>query len=158
MTHDRRGVILRRLGVNETGEGITIPLYRDTDLRGNVETVRMAYVTTIKPGMKKGPILHRRRHSMVMALGGAPSIRYPDRAPEDGMEQLRLSIDDEVEVPLIVADGYFVAEIPPGTPVQFINRGTATTTLFVVADYAWRPNDDEATKYSSWDEYWETGK
>lgn len=132
------------LEFHENQEGVTIPVYRDNDLKGNVDAARMIYVTTVGPGMSKGPIIHKKRNSIVIASGGLGLMTIRD--PEGHFEH--------VDLASVSAVSRFSVEIPPLYAVSYSNRSEHETTIFtVIADYAWKPGDDESVKYDNWHDF-----
>jgi dTDP-4-dehydrorhamnose 3,5-epimerase-like enzyme len=141
-------IIAKTLEYYETLEGITIPIYNDLDLKGNVDNIKMIYVTTVNPGMSKGPIIHRIRNSTVMAVGGEGVIEWQDLKSGPNDPKWCYPMTSEIGKPLIV-------HIPPLIPVMYQNFSAESAAVFVIiADYAWHPNDDESVKYNGWDEYY----
>ena len=150
MGDDDPRVKIKPLVVHGTREGMTIPMYRDNDLKGHLDAVRMVYVTTVNPGERKGPILHKRRKSTVMPVRGNPTIMFHMTKHDEDARRLYIC-------PLYSPcsdGGPLVAEIPPGVAVEYVNTGTDVAVFLVIADYAWRPNDDESVKYCGWDDYY----
>lgn len=131
----------RKLEVHRTPEGVTIPIFRDYDMSGNVDAIRTSYITTVDAGHNKGPIIHSRRKSMFVYFGGELVIEYFD--PET-----KSVVEHKLE-----HEGHVAIEIPNKLLVRYCNRhATEATTIIVYGDYAWRPDDSESMKYASWED------
>jgi len=99
----------------------------------------MIYVTSVNPGERKGPHVHTKRDSYLMCIRGKVAIIIKDL---DGNYHEIISSEDE---PTLV-------QIPKNYPSAHINLSDNISSILVLANHAWKPNDDEM-KNISFDDY-----
>ena len=91
---------------------------------------KMVYVSSINPREIKGPHLHKNRASYFSCIHGKVVFIIQD---EDG-DFKEIEIDSEKPVLICV---------PNGLASAHVNVGKEQARILVLADIAWRPNDNE---------------
>lgn len=91
---------------------------------------KMIYVNSINPGEIKGPHIHKDRTSYFFCIHGSIVLIIKD---DDG-EFNELKADSEK--PVLIC-------IPNGVEVALVNPTLVISKVLVLADVAWRPNDNE---------------
>jgi len=91
---------------------------------------KMIYVNSINPGEIKGPHIHKDRTSYFFCIYGSIVLIIKD---DDG-EFNELKVDSEK--PVLIC-------IPNGVEVAMVNPTLVISKVLVLADVAWRPNDNE---------------
>ena len=91
---------------------------------------KMIYVNSINPGEIKGPHIHKDRTSYFFCIYGSIVLIIKD---DDG-EFNELKADSEK--PVLIC-------IPNGVEVALVNPTLVISKVLVLADVAWRPNDNE---------------
>ena len=91
---------------------------------------KMIYVNSINPGEIKGPHIHKDRTSYFFCIYGSIVLIIKD---DDG-EFNELKVDSEK--PGLIC-------IPNGVEVAMVNPTLVISKVLVLADVAWRPNDNE---------------
>ena len=91
---------------------------------------KMIYVNSINPGEIKGPHIHKDRTSYFFCIDGSIVLIIKD---DDGKFN-ELKIDSEK--PVLIC-------IPNGVEVALVNPTLVISKVLVLADVAWRPNDNE---------------
>ncbi len=103
---------------------------------------KMVYVSSINPGEIKGPHLHTKRNSYFVCIHGKVIFIIQDK---DGKYH---EIESSDENPVLI-------HVPKNSPSAHINLLNSISRVLVLADIAWRPNDDEM-KNITFDDYdWE---
>ena len=107
----------------------------------------MVYVNTVNPGEIKGPHIHKNRTTYFSCIHGNVVLVIQDN---DGKFH-EIKADSEKPVLITVSNG---------TAAAIVNPTTKIAKVLVLADIAWRPNDDEM-KNISFDDYdwdkWKSG-
>ena len=113
---------------SHTNGDLTV-IWRDWD---NIikKTPKMVYVSSVNPGEIKGPHLHKNRTSYFSCIHGKVVFIIQD---EDG-------IFEEIEVDS--RDSILIC-VPNGIASAHINVGKEQARILVLADIAWKPNDNE---------------
>ena len=113
---------------SHTNGDLTV-IWRDWD---NIikKTPKMVYVSSVNPGEIKGPHLHKNRTSYFSCIHGKVVFIIQD---EDG-------IFEEIEVDS--GDSILIC-VPNGIASAHINVGKEQARILVLADIAWKPNDNE---------------
>ena len=113
---------------SHTNGDLTV-IWRDWD---NIikKTPKMVYVSSVNPGEIKGPHLHKNRTSYFSCIHGKVVFIIQG---EDG-------IFEEIEVDS--RDSILIC-VPNGIASAHINVGKEQARILVLADIAWRPNDNE---------------
>ena len=91
---------------------------------------KMIYVNSINPGEIKGPHIHKDRTSYFFCIDGSIMLIIKD---DDG-EFNELKVDSEK--PVLIC-------IPNGVEVAMVNPTLVISKVLVLADVAWKPNDNE---------------
>jgi dTDP-4-dehydrorhamnose 3,5-epimerase len=100
---------------------------------------KMVYVSSINPGEIKGPHLHIKRDSFFVCIHGKVVFIIKDK---NGKYQ---EIESSHENPILI-------HVPKNYPSAHINTSTGISRILVLADIAWRPNDNEM-KNVTFDDY-----
>lgn len=100
---------------------------------------QMVYVSSINPGEIKGPHLHLKRNSYFACLHGRVLFIVKDN---DGKYCEIESSDDN---PVLI-------QVPKNYASAHINLSKSVSRILVLADIAWKPNDNEM-KNVSFDDY-----
>ena len=128
----------------ETKEGHMFPLYRDWDIDTHDGLVpEMVYVTTIKPGMKKDVIYHKKRKTFLTSIQGELLIEI---FHENKIEKHYLSKED-------LNEKHNIAMINPCIPFRLINEGDSLAIVVNCPTHSWKPNSGEMIKFDNWEEY-----
>jgi len=108
---------------------------------------KMVYVNSINPGEIKGPHIHKNRTTSFSCIHGNVVLVIQDN---DGKFH---EIKADSEKPVLIT-------VPKGIAAAIVNPTTKIAKVLVLADIAWRPNDDEM-KNVSFDDYdwdkWKSG-
>ena len=106
---------------------------------------KMVYVSSINPGDIKGPHIHTKRESHFACIEGKVVFILKD---EDGSYKEIISSDEQ---PVMVY-------VPKNIPSAHVNLSNKVSRILVLADIAWRPNDNEI-KNITFDNYdWDKWK
>ena len=104
-------------------------IWRDWD---NIikKTPKMVYLSSVNPGEIKGPHLHKNRTSYFSCIHGKVVFIIQD---ENGNFE---EIEVDSENPVLIC-------VPNGIASAHVNVGKEQSRVLVLADVAWRPNDNE---------------
>ena len=104
-------------------------IWRDWD---NIikKTPKMVYLSSVNPGEIKGPHLHKNRTSYFFCIHGKVVFIIQD---ENGNFE---EIEVDSENPVLIC-------VPNGIASAHVNVGKEQSRVLVLADVAWRPNDNE---------------
>ena len=113
---------------SHTNGDLTV-IWRDWD---NIikKTPKMVYLSSVNPGEIKGPHLHKNRTSYFFCIHGKVVFIIQD---EDGNFK---EIEVDSEKPVLIC-------VPNGIASAHVNIGKEQARILVLADIAWRPNDNE---------------
>ena len=100
---------------------------------------KMVYVCSINPGEIKGPHLHTKRNSYFVCIHG--KVVFIIKDTNGKYHEIQSSDEDPVLIP-----------VPKNYSSAHINLSESVSKVLVLADIAWRPNDDEM-KNVSFDDY-----
>ena len=100
---------------------------------------KMVYVSSINPGEIKGPHLHTKRNSYFVCIHG--KVVFIIKDTNGKYHEIQSSDEDPVLIP-----------VPKNYSSAHINLSESVSKVLVLADIAWRPNDDEM-KNVSFDDY-----
>ena len=100
---------------------------------------KMIYVNSINPGEIKGPHIHKNRTTSFSCIHGNVVLVIQDN---DGKFH---EIKADSEKPVLIT-------VPNGIAAAIVNPTTKIAKVLVLADIAWRPNDNEM-KNVSFDDY-----
>ncbi len=91
---------------------------------------KMIYVNSINPGEIKGPHLHKNRTTYFYCISGEIVIIIQDN------EGKIHEISSDCDVPILIS-------VPNGMPAAIVNPNNKISKVLVLADVAWKPNDNE---------------
>ena len=94
------------------------------------KTPKMVYLSSVNPGEIKGPHLHKNRTSYFSCIHGEAVFVIQD---ENGNFE---EIEVDSENPVLIC-------VPNGIASAHVNVGKEQSRVLVLADVAWRPNDNE---------------
>lgn len=103
------------------------------------EHPKMIYISSVYPGERKGPHLHTTRDSYLVCIRG--KVVFIVKDAQNNYQEI-ISSEDE---PVLVY-------IPKNFPSAHINLSDQTSIVLVLANIAWRPNDNEM-KNASFENY-----
>ena len=103
-------------------------IWRDWDKI--INNPQMIYVNTVNPGEIKGPHIHKNRTSYFYCLEGSMVIIIQGK---DGV--YHEVVTNQTESKLV--------SVSNGVAAAIINPSKTLTKILVLADIAWRPNDNE---------------
>ena len=90
----------------------------------------MVYVSSVNPGEIKGPHLHKNRTSYFSCIHGKVVFIIQDK--DRNFEEIEM----DSEKPVLIC-------VPNGIASAHVNVGKELARILVLADIAWRPNDNE---------------
>ena len=113
---------------SHTNGDLTV-IWRDWD---NIikEKPKMVYVSSVNPGEIKGPHLHKNRTSYFSCIHGKVVFIIQDN--DENFEEIEVC----AEKPVLIC-------VPNGVASAHVNIGKDQARILVLADIAWRPNDNE---------------
>jgi len=113
---------------SHTNGDLTV-IWRDWD---NIikKTPKMVYVSSVNPGEIKGPHLHKNRTSYFSCIHGKVVFIIQDE--EGNFEE----IEANSEKPVLIC-------VSNGIASAHVNIGKEQARILVLADIAWKPNDNE---------------
>lgn len=91
---------------------------------------KMVYVSSVNPGEIKGPHLHKKRNSYFICIHG--KVRFVIKEKSGKYNELDVNSD----FPTIVF-------VPNNIASAHYNLSKTVSRILVLADIAWRPNDNE---------------
>ena len=91
---------------------------------------KMVYVNSVNPGEIKGPHIHKNRTTFFFCIHGNVVLIIQDN---DGKFH---EIKADSDKPILIT-------VSNGTAAAIVNPTTKIAKVLVLADTAWRPNDDE---------------
>jgi len=122
---------------SHTNGALTV-IWRDWD---NIikKTPKMVYLSSVNPGEIKGPHLHKNRTSYFSCIHGKVVFIIQDE--NRNFEEIEV----DSENPVLIC-------VPNGIASAHVNVGEEQARILVLADIAWRPNDNEMTdvKFSNY--------
>ena len=118
-------------------------IWRDWDKI--IKNPQMVYLNTVNPGEIKGPHLHKNRTSYFFCIDGKMVIVVENK---DGSYS-------EIETNSTESK---LVSIPNGIAAAVINPSKQISKILVLADIAWKPNDDEMMNVSFDDYDWSKWK
>ena len=105
----------------------------------------MIYLNTVNPGEIKGPHIHKNRTSYFLCLNGKMIIVVKDK---DGKYH-EIEVDSQ-ESKLV--------SVSKGIPAAIINPSKNISKILVLADIAWKPDDNEMENVTFDDYDWNKWK
>lgn len=106
---------------------------------------KMIYITSVNAQEIKGPHLHLKRHSYFTCIEGDVVFIIKKNNGE------YIEIKSNSENPNLI-------HIPPNIPTAHVNLSNNVSRILVLADIAWRPNDDEMKNIAFNDYDWNKWK
>ena len=106
---------------------------------------KMVYVSSINPGEIKGPHLHKNRTSYLICIHG--KVVY---VIDEGNNNYK-EIEVDSNKPVLIC-------VPKGIASAHINTTSEIARVLVLADIAWKPDDDEMKNVSFSDYDWSKWK
>ena len=91
---------------------------------------KMVYVNSINPGEIKGPHIHKNRTTSFFCMDGSIVLIIQD----DGKKFHEMKMNSEKPV---------LITVPNGIAAAIVNPTDKIARVLVLADIAWRPNDNE---------------
>ena len=92
---------------------------------------KMVYVNSVNPGEIKGPHLHKNRTTYFYCISGEIIIIIQD--DEGKIHEISSNYDDN---PILIS-------VPNGMSAAIVNPTNKISQVLVLADLAWKPNDNE---------------
>lgn len=128
----------RSIDDNHVNGSLTV-IWRDWD-QILKNTPKMVYVSSVEPGEIKGPHIHTKRDSYFTCIHGKVVFILQSNEGEF------LEIESSAEDPVMVY-------VPKNIASAHINLSNSPSTVLVLADLAWRPNDQEMknTTFTNYD-------
>lgn len=121
--HDTKNIINKKIN------GTLTVVWRDWD--NTIKNIpKMIYITSVFPNEVKGPHLHLKRTSYFTCVEGKAVFVIKD---ENG-EYREFKVDSEN--PQLVC-------VPNGISSAHVNNSNKIAKILVLADIAWKPNDNE---------------
>ena len=109
-------------------------VWRDWD-KLLVNDPKMVYVSSVNPGERKGPHLHKKRNSYFTCIHGKVVFILKK------MDNSFVEIESSSENPILL-------KIPARIPSAHINISEDISRILTLADVAWKPNDNEMENVS----------
>tara|TARA_Y100000814_G_scaffold286496_1_gene255583 strand:+ start:91 stop:543 length:453 start_codon:yes stop_codon:yes gene_type:complete len=106
---------------------------------------KMVYINSINPGEKKGPHLHKKRTTYFSCIRGKILL-------------IAQEIDGTLREMILDSKKPQLACIPNGIAAALVNHDSNPATVSVLADIAWRPDDDEMENVSFEEYDWKIQK
>ena len=91
---------------------------------------KMVYVNSINPGEIKGPHIHKNRTTSFFCIDGSVVLIIQD--DDKKFHEVKMNS----EKPVLVT-------VPNGIAVAIVNPTDKITKVLILADIAWKPNDNE---------------
>ncbi len=110
-----------------------------------IKNPEMVYVNSINPGEIKGPHIHKKRTSFFYCIDGKMTLVIKD----NNNKYNEIEVDSQ-ESKLI--------SVSKGTPAAIINPSQNISKILVLADVAWKPNDNEMENVTFDDYDWNKWK
>ena len=136
-THETKDVL-----DNHTNGELTV-IWRDWD--EIINQPQMIYLNSVNPGEIKGPHIHKNRTTYFFCVHGNVVLIIQDN---DGKFH-EIKADSEKPVLITVSNG---------TAAAIVNPTTKISKVLVLADIAWKPNDNEMENTSFNDYDWNKWK
>ena len=106
---------------------------------------KMVYVNSVNPGEIKGPHIHKTRTTYFFCIHGNVVLIIQDN---DGKFH---EVKSDSDKPVLIA-------VSNGTAAAIVNPTTKVAQVLVLADIAWKPNDNEMQNTSFKDYDWNKWK
>jgi len=128
----------RDIGDSHVNGELTV-IWRDWDnILGNHP--KMVYVNSVNPGEIKGPHLHKNRTTYFYCISGEIIIIIQDN--EGKIHEISTNLDTSILI-----------SVPNGMAAAIVNSSNKISQVLVLADIAWKPNDNEMenVKFNNYD-------
>ena len=142
MIHNLENHITKDINDSHTNGELTV-VWRNWDKKFN--DPEMVYVNKIKSKEVKGPHIHQNRTSYFYCIQGEIILIIKDQKGE--FHEIKVN-----------ADQAQLIEVPNGVAAALLNPTENTTIVLVLADIAWRPNDNEMKNVTFKDYNWDKWK
>lgn len=142
-------MLLKRIKLQQikTNEGMLFPIYKDwEEWHGGYEP-KMVYVTTLNPGVIKGPILHKKRRGLITAISGTVIL-----VARIGTEFESIFLHGQWDETGDLQRASWVVEIPANVPFVLHNKANWPAIIINCPDRAWHPDDEDTIKFDSWED------
>lgn len=106
---------------------------------------KMIYVSSVNPGEIKGPHIHKKRTSFFTCVHGKVTFILKEKS--GNYVEIELNYDD----PVMIC-------VPNNIAAAHINTSETVSRVLVMADIAWKPNDDEMMNAEFTDYNWNKWK
>lgn len=128
---------------DESVNGSLVVVWRDWD--SIINEPKMVYITNVAAGKIKGPHLHKKRTSYFVCIKG--KVAFVARDNQGNYEEIIASEDNPIliQIPKNVASGH-------------INLSDTESSVLVLADVAWKPDDNEMENITFDDYDWQKWK
>lgn len=113
---------------NSKNGSLTV-IWRDWD-KIIKNTPKMVYVSSVKRGEIKGPHLHKKRTSYLVCVHGKVVFIIKNKNGQ------YVEIESDSKNPVLVM-------VPKNIPSAHVNLSPSMSRVLVLADIAWKPNDNE---------------
>tara|TARA_Y100000590_G_scaffold122617_1_gene140448 strand:- start:22522 stop:22986 length:465 start_codon:yes stop_codon:yes gene_type:complete len=107
-----------------------------------INAPEMLYVNSVNPGEIKGPHIHKNRTSYFYCITGKMVIIIKDSSGK--YHEIEAHAE---KAPLLIS-------VSNGIAAAIVNPSNSISKILVLADVAWKPNDDEMTNVSFNDYDW----
>ena len=131
-THETKDIL-----DDHTNGKLTV-IWRDWDNKIEYQP-KMAYISYVNSGEKKGPHIHTKRTSHFVCIQG--KVVFIVRNENGNYEEIESGEDNPVLV-----------KIPKNIASAHINLSKNPSAILALADIAWRPNDNEM-RNTTFDDY-----
>lgn len=119
-------------------------VYRDWDKQ--IKTpISMIYITSVNPNEVKGPHLHKKRNSYFLCIKG--KLLFIIKNKNGSYKEIIV----ESSKPQMIF-------VPKGYSSAHLNLSKTISSILVLADLAWRPNDNEMENVEFTDYNWKKWK
>lgn len=120
--------------------GSLIAIWRDWDEFIKLEP-KMVYITSVNPREIKGPHLHTKRDSVFVCIRGKVVFVIRDELGN------YIEIEADEDKPILV-------KVPKNIASAHINISEGISSILVLANVSWKPNDNEMVNVSFDDYDW----
>lgn len=124
---------------NNKHNGNLTVIWRDWD--NIISSPKMIYITSVHSGEIKGPHLHKKRDTYFLCIKG--KVMFVIRDDNGCYHEIQADSQDP-----------FLLHVPKNIASAHINLSPNTSEILVLANVAWRPNDDEMINLSFEDYDW----
>ena len=113
---------------NKDKNGSLTLIWRDWDKI--IPEPKMVYVTSVNPGSRKGPHIHKKRTSCFVCIKG--KVVFILKTKDGNYEE----IESSEETPRLV-------HVPKNIASAHVNLSDHISSVLTLASHSWRPNDNE---------------